>query len=129
MVEIKQGMSLNDLIELSKHSKEHKQLFMALAMIDKTMQDFVKDIIADSVSEEELKEYYIKTEIMNHCYSLYIFNRTQQVTVGVSWPIAEFLTMCAGKKLEMELNTKIKRMLLKFEEKGLSTGSRINWLI
>lgn len=127
-IEIKQGMSLNDLIKAAKHSKEHKKLFTGLALIDKTVQDFVKDIMGDVVPGDEITEFFIKTELMNQCYSLYIFNRTQQVTIGMSWPMADFLTMCSKKTLEMELNTKVRRIFLKFKDKGLSTGNRINWL-
>lgn len=125
-MEIKQGMTLNDLIELSKKDTKYKSLFTGLAMIDKTMQQFIKDIIADSVTN--IDEYYIKTEIMNQCYSVYIFNITQNATVGFSWPMADFLAMCAGKNLELETNTKIKKVLLKFQEKGLSTN-KTNWII
>lgn len=125
-MEIKQGMTLNDLIEYSKKNTKYKKLFTGLAMIDQTMQNFVKDIIADSVSD--VSEYYIKTEIMNQCYSVYIFSAKQNVTVGFSWPMADFLSMCSNKKLELETNAKIKKALLKFEEKGLKTN-RTNWII
>lgn len=123
---IKQGMTLNDLIELSKQNTQYKSLFTGLAMIDQTMQNFVKDIIKDSVTD--IDNYYIKTEIMNQCYSVYVFNSSQNVTVGFSWPMADFLTMCSGKNLELETNTKIKKVLLKFKEKGLST-TKTNWII
>ena len=125
-MKIKQGMMLNDLIELSKKDSKYKALFTGLAMIDKTMQSFVKDIIKDSVSN--IDEYYIKTEIMNQCYSVYIFNTSHNATVGFSWPMAEFLTMCNDKKLELETNIKIKKALLKFQEKGLSS-TKTNWII
>jgi hypothetical protein len=125
-MEIKQGMTLNDLIELSKKDTKYKSLFTGLAMIDQTMQNFIKDIIKDSVTN--IDEYYIKTEIMNQCYSVYVFNTSQNVTVGFSWPMADFLSMCANKKLELETNTKIKKVLLKFKEKGLSTN-KTNWII
>lgn len=125
-MEIKQGMTLNDLIELSKKDTQYKSLFTGLAMIDQTMQNFIKDIIKDSVSN--IDEYYIKTEIMNQCYSVYVFNTSQNATVGFSWPMADFLTMCSGKNLELETNTKVKKVLLKFQERGLST-TRTNWII
>lgn len=125
-MKIKQGMTLNDLIELSKKNTKYKALFTGLAMIDQTMQNFIKDIIKDSVTDVD--EYYIKTEIMNQCYSVYIFNTSHNATVGFSWPMADFLSMCANKKLEVETNMKIKKVLLKFQEKGLST-TKTNWII
>ena len=125
-MEIKQGMTLNDLIELSKKDTKYKSLFTGLAIIDQTMQNFIKDIIADSVSD--INDYYIKTEIMNQCYSVYIFSISQNVTVGFSWTMADFLSMGANKKLELETNTKIKKVLLKFQEKGLSPN-KTNWII
>lgn len=125
-MEIKQGMTLNDLIELSKKDTQYKSLFMGLAMIDQTTQNFIKDIIKDSVSNVD--DYYIKTEIMNQCYSVYIFSISQNVTVGFSWTMADFLSMGANKKLELEANAKIKKALLKFQEKGLSSN-KTNWII
>ena len=127
-MKIKQGMTLNDLIEMSKKNTQYKALFTGLAMIDQTMQSFVKDIINDSVSKADANEYYIKTEIMNQCYSVYIFNISRNATVGFSWPMADFLTMCANKKLEVDTNAKVKKALLKFQDKGLST-TKTNWII
>lgn len=123
---IKQGMTLKDLMELAKQNTQYKSLFAGLAIIDQTMQNFIKDIIEDSVSN--VNEYYIKTEIMNQCYSVLIYNTSHNATVGFSWPMADFLTMCSGKNLELETNTKIKKVLLKFQEKGLST-TNTNWII
>ena len=125
-MKIKQGLTLNDLMELAKQNTQYKSLFTGLAMIDQTMQKFIKDIIEDSVIN--IDEYYIKTEIMNQCYSVLIYNSNHNATVGFSWPMADFLSMCSGKKLEVETNTKIKKTLLKFQEKGLST-TNINWII
>ena len=125
-MEIKQGMTLNDLMEMAKQNTQYKSLFTGLAIIDQTMQNFIKDIMKDSVNNVD--EYYIKTEIMNQCYSVYIFNANQNVTVGFSWPMADFLSMCANKKLEVETNTQIKKVLLKFNERGLST-TKVNWII
>lgn len=125
-MEIKQGMNLNDLMEMAKKDTQYKALFTGLAIIDQTIQSFVRDIIADSVTD--VQEYYIKTEIMNQCYSVYIFNSAQNATVGFSWPMADFLEKCSGKKLEVDTNMKVKKALLKFKEKGLST-SKTNWII
>ena len=125
-MKIKQGITLNDLINLSKKNTKYKALFTGLAMIDKTMNSFIKDIIKDSVSNVD--EYYIKTEMMNQCYSVYIFNTSRNATVGFSWPMADFLTMCSDKKLELDTNIKVKKALLKFKEKGLST-TKPNWII
>lgn len=125
-MEIKQGMTLSDLIEMSKKNTQYKSLYTGLAIIDQTMQNFIKDIIKDSVSN--VNDYYIKTEIMNQCYSVYVFNINQNATVGFSLPMGDFLAMCANKNLELEINTKIKKVLLKFQEKGLST-TKPNWII
>lgn len=125
-MEIKQGMNLNDLMEMAKQNTQYKALFTGLAIIDKTIQSFVKDIIEDSVSN--VQDYYIKTEIMNQCYSVYIFSTEQNATVGFSWPMAEFLQKCSGKNLEVDTNMKVKKALLKFKEKGLST-TKTNWII
>lgn len=126
-MEIKKGMSLNDLLELSKNSEKHKKLFNGLALIDKTMQGMVRDILLNEI-KGNIDEYFIKTEIMNQCYSLYIFNQAQQVTIGVSWPLADFLMLCSNKGLELDLQFKVKRILKRFTEKGLRIGNHINWV-
>ena len=91
-----------------------------------TEKRLIKDIIKSSVTN--IDDYYIKTEIMNKCYSVYIFNASNNATVGFSWLMSDFLSMCTNKNLEYETNTKVKKALLKFKQKGLST-SKINWII
>ena len=113
-------------MNMTKQNTKHKALFTGLAIIDQTMQSFIKDIIENSVSN--VNEYYIKTEIMNQCYSVLIYNTIHNATVGFGWPLADFLTMCSSKSLELETNAKIKKALLKFQEKGLST-THTNWII
>lgn len=125
-MEIKKGMSLTDLLELAKHSEQHKQLFYGLALVDKTMQDLVKNIMLSEI-QEDIDEYYIKTDIMNQCYSLYVFNKVRQITIGVSWTLADFLLLCSNKQINIEIELKVKQIIKKFNEKGLSVG-RINWI-
>lgn len=124
-MEIKQGFSLNDLIELSKKNTKYKKLFTGLAMIDKTTQDIIKDTVANSVNNVD--EYYIKTELSNHCYSVYIYNTDSNATVGYSWLLSEFLNMCSSKTIESNIQDKVKKILKEFNKKNIST-TKINWV-
>lgn len=125
-MELKRGMSLMDLVELAKTSPEHKNLYMGLAMIDNTTNNFVKAIVESLV--DDVDHYYVKTEIQNQCYSVMLYNTDRATTVGYSWPMANFLEMCSNQTLEMEMNIRVKQMINKFDDKKLST-SRINWVI
>lgn len=125
-MELKKGMSLMDLVELSKTSPEHKNLYMGLAMIDNTTNNFVKEIVKSLVNDVD--HYYVKTEIQNQCYSVMLYNTDRAATVGYSWPMATFLKMCSEQTLEMEMNIRVKQMIDKFDDKKLST-SKINWVL
>jgi hypothetical protein len=125
-MELKKGMSLMDLIELAKTSPEHKNLYMGLAMIDNTTNNFVKAIVESLV--DNVNHYYVKTEIQNQCYSVMLYNTDRAATVGYSWPMANFLEMCSKQTLEMEMNIRVKQMIDKFNDKKLST-TKINWII
>lgn len=124
-MEIKQGLCLNDLIELSKKDTKYKKLFMGLAMIDNTTQNIIKDAIANSVSNVD--EYYIKTELSNHCYSVYVYNINSNATVGYSWLLSDFLNMCSDKRIESSIKDTVKKILKGFDKKNIST-TKINWV-
>lgn len=122
---IKQGnINLNQLSELAKNNPKYAKMFAGLAQIDNTIKSFVKDIVTQTADSNI---YYIKTELMSQCYTLYLFNIERQCTVGVSWPLIDFLKMCENKSIEIEVNSKVRKMILKFNESGLS-NDKINWI-
>lgn len=118
------GINLNQLSELARTNPEYARMFAGLAQIDNKIKDFVKDIVCQIANADV---YYIKTELMAQCYTLYLYNVEQAVTVGASWPLANFLEMCENKSIEMEINTKVRQMILKFGEKNLPTD-KIIWI-
>lgn len=122
----KNNISLNDIGRLAKNDPKYKQLFISLKTIDTTIQGFLKQIINDAVDDANM--YYTKTELMNQCYTIYIYNSERRATVGKTWPLADFLELCQKHRIEMELNVNVRKMLLKFDEAKLSTGDRVNWI-
>lgn len=119
------GINLNSLAQLAKTNPKYAKLFAGLAQIDNSIKDFVKDIICNIADD---KVYYVKTELMSQCYTLYLFNSERQATVGVSWPLADFLEKCENKKIEYDVNLKVRKMVLKFNEKDLPSGDKIIWI-
>jgi hypothetical protein len=118
-------LNLNQLSELARTNPKYAKMFAGLAQIDNYIKKFVEDIVRN---QTDPSIYYIKTELMAQCYTLYLFNSERQATVGVSWPLADFLTKCEDKTIELDMNIKVKRMISKFGEAGLSTGDKITWI-
>lgn len=118
-------INLNQLSELAKKNPKYAKMFAGLAQIDNFIKTFVKDIICNTTDDSI---YYIKTELMSQCYTLYLYNSERQATIGVSWPLAIFLKKCEDKTIEYDVNTKVQKMIKKFGESGISTGERINWI-
>lgn len=119
------AINLNQLAELAKANPRYAKMFAGLAQIDNFVKKFVEDIICN---QTDASVYYIKTELMNQCYTLYLYNSERQATVGVSWPLADFLSKCETKTIEYDINTKVTQMIKKFGTSGLSTGDKINWI-
>lgn len=119
------SLNLNQLSELARTNPKYAKMFTGLAQIDNYIKKFVEDIICNEVDPSI---YFIKTELMSQCYTLYLFNSERQAIVGVSWTLADFLTKCESKMIEYDINTKVKQMIKKFGEAGISTGDRINWI-
>lgn len=118
-------LNLNQLSELARTNPKYAKMFAGLAQIDNYIKKFVEDIVCNST---DASIYYIKTELMAQCYTLYLFNSERQATVGVSWPLVDFLKKCEDKTIEFDINLKVRKIISKFGETGLSTGDRINWI-
>lgn len=118
-------LNLNQLSELARTNPKYAKMFAGLAQIDNYIKKFVEDIVCNQTDNTV---YYIKTELMAQCYTLYLFNSERQATIGVSWPLADFLHKCENKTIEYDINTKVQQMISKFGESGISTGERINWI-
>jgi hypothetical protein len=118
-------INLNQLSNLAKSNPRYAKMFAGLAQIDNYVKQFAKDIVCNQTDDSV---YYIKTELMAQCYTLYLYNSERQATVGVSWPLVDFLKKCEDKTIEIDMNVKVKQMINKFNENGLSTGDRINWI-
>ena len=100
-------------------------MLTGLAQIDNYIKQFATDIVSN---QTDSSIYYIKTELMAQCYTLYLYNSERQAIIGVSWPLIDFLKKCEDKTIEIDMNIKIKKMVNKFGESGLSTGDKINWI-
>jgi len=118
-------LNLNQLSQLAKNNPRYAKMFAGLAQIDNYIKKFVEDIVC---SQADPSVYYIKTELMAQCYTLYLYNSERQATVGVSWPLVDFLKKCEDRTIEYDINLKVRQMIVKFGESGISTGERINWI-
>lgn len=118
-------INLNQLSEMARTNPKYATMFAGLSAIDKQIKKFVEDIICN---QTDYSIYYVKTELMSQCYTLYLFNSERVATVGVSWPLIDFLKKCEDKTIEYDVNNKVIKMIKKFGEAGISTGDRINWI-
>lgn len=120
-----QGINLNQLSEMAKTNPRYTKIFAGLAQIDGIIKKHVEEIVA---ATEDTAKFYIKTELMAQCYTLYLFNAEKQATVGVSWSLADFLDKCDKKLIGDDVRFKVEKMIARFDNKGLSTGEKINWV-
>lgn len=103
------GLSMDNFGIPKDHSGTAKVKLMLLA-IDKEVQKFVHQIVNDSVQDAE--DLYFKTEFKGVLYSVSMYSSTTNAIACKDWPVIQFLEMGAGKKLEMELNTVVKKLIL-----------------
>lgn len=122
---VSNSINLNSLAQLAQNNPRYAKMFAGLAQIDNFIKDFVKDIICN-IADDSV--YYIKTELMSQCYTLYLFNSERQATVGISWPLADFLEKCEKGQIEYDVNIKVRQMVDKFSESDLPTGDKIIWV-
>lgn len=118
------GINLNDLGLLAKRNPKYATLFGQIAGIDKVIKNFANDVITNYADPDV---YYIKTELLNHCYNLYLYNIDRNATVGYSWLFDDFITKCQTKRIEQEIKNVVLKMIDKFGEEKLSE-SKINWI-
>lgn len=123
---LKTGFDLQQLVALSRQKPEYASMLNGLYQIDKVIKKFVTDEIENLSSNPD--EYFIKTELMNKCYNIYLYSSARQAIVGTSWPLADFLVKCEDKSIERDIKDRTKRMLDKFGGK-LIVGGRTNWII
>lgn len=122
---IQQGINLNDLGTLAKSNPKYATLFGELAGIDQFIKNFVNDTITNYADPST---YYIKTELLNQCYNLYLFNSEHNATVGHSWIFEDFLQKCQSKMIEKDVEVSVLKMIDKFNNEKLNE-KKINWII
>ena len=118
-------INLNDLAKLAQSNPKYAPMLKGLYDIDVVIKKFVEDTI-ENYSDASV--YYIKTELMNRCYNLYLFSIERRAIVGVSWELSDFLIKCESKLIEKDVETKTLKMLEKFNQSKLMLNERINWI-
>lgn len=123
MSQPRMGINLNDLKTLAKKNPKYAKLLGEIAGIDQLIKNIVNDTITNS---DDPKVYFIKTELFNQCYNLYLFNSELNATIGHTWLFDDFLNKCQTKIIDIEVETVTKDMLKKFKQEKLSSD-KINW--
>ena len=118
-------INLNDLAKLARSNPKYANMLKGLYDIDVVIKGFVEDTITN-YSDPSI--YYVKTELMNRCYNLYLYSSERRAIVGVSWDLSDFLTKCETKLIEKDVENKVKKMIDKFGQSKLMLNERINWI-
>lgn len=119
-----QGINLNDLGLLAKSNPKYAELLGQLAGIDLQIKRFASDAV-ERFGDASI--YYIKTELLNSCYNLYLFNRERNITLGYSWLFDDFLLKCQNKFIETEVEKVVQTMISISGTKKMKE-SKINWI-
>ncbi len=123
---IQQGINLNDLGTLAKSNPKYASLFGELAGIDKVIKQFAGDQITNYADSNV---YFIKTELLNQCYNLYLYNSERNATFAYGWTFDDFLNKCQSKIIETEVENVIKRMIKQFNNDMKLSENKVNWII
>lgn len=95
-------------------SKTTNKIILALNAIDNQIKEFINDILKDlNINSDNI---YYKTELDKLCYNVLLYNSETKQTVGHSWLLTIFLELCSKKRIEFEMNTVIRKMILKLKE-------------
>lgn len=123
-MERQMGLNLTDLGKLAKTNPKYAELFGNLAGIDMLVKQFATDTI-ERLADSSI--YYIKTELLNYCYNMYLYNKERKTIVGFSWLFDDFITKCQNQTIETDVQEAIKKMLSKFSQIYLREDD-INWV-
>lgn len=122
----KLGLNLNDLSLLARKNPKYAKLLGELAGIDQIIKNFANDIITNY---SDPNVYFIKTELLNQCYNLYLYNSERNATIGYSWLFDDFLTKCQTKVIEKDVEKAVKKMIDSFNNNKKLSEKKINWII
>lgn len=120
------GINLNDLGQLAKANPKYATLFGEIAGMDKVIKQFATDTVTNYADPSV---YYIKTELLNQCYNLYLYNTERNMTIGKGWLFNDFLQKCQTKMIEKEVQDAVLSMINKFNNDTKLSENKINWLI
>lgn len=93
--------------------KRYKKFIYSIAKIQIEIEKFIKEIIKDS--HNEVDNISLKLGVDGPFYKVGICNSKTKVIVIKHYDLKEFMELCANKKIEMELNLRIREMLVKSE--------------
>lgn len=114
-----------DLEKLAKSNPQYTKLFLSLTQIDAFVKLVCKDVVCN-IADPDV--YSIKTELTAASYSLYLFNAERNAIVGTTWPIGSFLAMCQSRTIELDVKTQTNKILDRFGDANLETGTKVNWV-
>ena len=126
MIKVSMGINLNDLGALAKANPRYASLLGELAGIDQLIKNFATDTITNYADPNV---YYIKTELLNQCYNIYLYNSERNMTIGKSWLFDDFLKKCQSKMIEKDIEQTILSMINSFNNDTKLYENKINWII
>ena len=123
MINNQLGINLNDLGKLAKANPKYATLLGEIAGVDKVIKQFATDTITNYADP---KVYYIKTELLNQCYNIYLYNTERNMTIGKGWLFNDFLQKCQTKMIEKEVQDAVLLMINKFNNDTKLSENKIN---
>ena len=117
-------IDFSQISQLAKTNPKYASILSSLAQIDSTIKKMIGDEI-ENLDDGSL--YYIKTELMNHCYIVYLYYLPRQLTVATSWTLSDFLLKCENKIIEFDIKVKVEEMINRLKAKKVF-NDKINWV-
>lgn len=124
MDEINEKIDFSQITKLAKANPKYAALLTSLAQIDSTVRKMVADEV-ENLDDGSL--YYIRTELMNKCYIIYLYYLPRKLTVATSWTLGDFLVKCESKTVEYDIKVRVENMINRLKAKKVF-NERINWV-
>lgn len=87
------------------------------------VRQFIRDIVKECCGNPEV--YSTRIEVSDSMVKVLIYNSETDEIVGQVYELSKFLNLCKEKKIEFQLNTDVRKLVLKSQDKS---NRRLRWV-
>lgn len=119
-------IDLERLPEIARRFPKMTNFLKGIQEIDLRIKNHIKEVTIDKCKNSD--QYYLKTELQNQCYNVYLFQAESRKTVGFSIPLADLLEKCQNKTVFNVIDEKTSKCIVALEMDTKKLTNKINWI-